>query len=73
VNDQLDQGRLRWRTNDETPPAGQYISSPYDHDARSSQRRGLTWIGYKVHLTERCDADLPHLIHQRGNHDGHHL
>jgi transposase len=53
---------LRWRTNEEAPPAGQYISSPYDHDARYSQKRGLTWIGYKIHLTESCDADLPHLI-----------
>lgn len=57
-----EQGQLRWRANDETPPAGQYISSPYDHDARYSQKRGMTWIGYKVHLTESCDADLPHLI-----------
>lgn len=57
-----EQETLRWRANDETPPAGQYISSPYDHDCRYSQKRGLTWIGYKVHLTESCDADLPHLI-----------
>jgi hypothetical protein len=47
---------------EEAPPPGQYISSPYDHDARYSQKRGLTWIGYKIHLTESCDADLPHLI-----------
>jgi len=57
-----EQETLRWRTNEETPPAGQYISSPYDHDCRYSQKRGLTWIGYKVHLTESCDPDLPHLI-----------
>jgi transposase len=57
-----DHGTLRWRVNDETPPAGQFISSPYDQDARYSQKRGLTWIGYKVHLSESCDADLPHLI-----------
>ncbi|NTV99737.1 MAG: transposase [Oscillochloris sp.] len=38
------------------------MSSPYDQDCRYSQKRGLTWIGYKVHLTESCDADLPHLI-----------
>jgi transposase len=57
-----DDATLRWRTNEEAPPAGQYISSPYDHDARYSQKRGLTWIGYKIHITESCDADLPHLI-----------
>jgi transposase len=47
-----DDATLRWRTNEEAPPAGQYISSPYDHDVRYSQKRGLTWIGYKIHLTE---------------------
>ena len=56
------QGRLRWRTNEETPPAGQFISSPYDLDARYSIKRGTSWIGYKLHLTEQCDADLPLLI-----------
>jgi hypothetical protein len=25
---------FRWRTNDETPPTGKYIGSPYDVDAR---------------------------------------
>jgi transposase len=55
-------GTLRWRTNEETPPAGQVISSPYDLDARYSIKRGTSWIGYKVHLTEQCDADLPLLI-----------
>lgn len=22
----------------------------------------MTWIGYKVHLTESCDEELPHLL-----------
>jgi transposase len=57
-----EQETLRWRTNEETPPAGEYISSPYDYDCRYSQKRGTTWIGYKIHLTESCDAELPHLI-----------
>lgn len=56
------QGNLRWRTNEEIPPAGQFISSPYDPDARYSQKRSTSWVGYKAHLTESCDADLPHLI-----------
>jgi transposase len=25
-------------------------------------KREVTWVGYKVHLTETCDEDLPHLI-----------
>jgi transposase len=37
-----DHGTLRWRITDETPPAGQFINSPYDQDARYSQKRGLT-------------------------------
>jgi transposase len=56
------QGTLRWRTSDEIPPAGRFISSPYDPDARYSQKRSTSWVGYKAHLTESCDADLPHLI-----------
>jgi hypothetical protein len=58
----IDHGTLCWRFDDETPPAGQFISSPYDKDARYSHKRGMTRIGYKVHLSERCHADLPHLI-----------
>jgi transposase len=27
-----------------------------------SVKRDTEWTGYKVHLTETCDADLPHLI-----------
>ena len=38
------------------------ISSPYDTDARYSTKRESSWVGYKVHLTETCDADAPHVI-----------
>lgn len=38
------------------------ISSPYDPDARWSKKRETTWTGYKVHLTETCEDDLPHLV-----------
>ena len=55
-------GTLRWRANDEIPPAGQFISSPYDLDARYSVKRDTSWVGYKIHLTEQCEADLPLLI-----------
>jgi transposase len=53
---------LRWRTNDEIPPSGQYLSSSYDQESCSSQKRSTSWVGYNVHLTERFDADLPHRI-----------
>ncbi len=38
------------------------IVSPYDTEARFSVKRGMEWIGYKVHFTETCDEELPHLI-----------
>jgi hypothetical protein len=37
------------------------ISSPYDTEARYSSKRSVDF-GYKVHLTETCDPDAPHLI-----------
>ncbi len=38
------------------------IVSPYDTEARFSVKCGMEWIGYKVHFTETCDDDMPHLI-----------
>ena len=53
---------LRWRTAEDLPPASLLISSPYDPDARYGKKRSTEWTGYKVHLTETCDDDTPHLI-----------
>ncbi len=30
--------------------------------SRYSTKRSVTWVGYKVHLTETCEQDTPHLI-----------
>jgi transposase len=57
-----DAGQLRWRTSQETPPSAQMICTPYDPEARFSQKRTTTWEGYKVHLTETCDPAQPRLI-----------
>lgn len=57
-----EQGELRWRDLCNTPPAGAVINSPYDPDALYAQKRETSWIGYKVHVTETCDDDTPHLI-----------
>jgi hypothetical protein len=38
------------------------IASPYDPDMHFAQKRSTTWIGYKVHVTETCDEERPHLI-----------
>lgn len=53
---------VRWREVKEMPAAAEQLTSPYDPDARYSTKRDIEWIGYKVHLTETCDADTPHLI-----------
>ena len=50
------------RALEDVPPAELNINSPYDPEARFSQKRSTTWIGYRVHLTETCDVDSPHLI-----------
>lgn len=47
---------------EDLPPAPLLISSPYDPETRYSKKRETEWTGYKVHLTETCDDDLPHLL-----------
>jgi transposase len=38
------------------PPGRARILSPYDTDARYSEKHGKSWLGYKVHLSETCTA-----------------
>jgi transposase len=57
-----EEGDLRWRDASNVPPAGQRLDSPYDPEAHYAQKRSTSWVGYKVHLTETCDDDSPHLI-----------
>jgi transposase len=45
-------------------PVSAWYRSPYDAEVRYGCKRDCDWIGYKVHLTECCDDDLPHLITQ---------
>ena len=52
---------IRWREVKEMPAPASLISSPYDSEARYSKKRETTWVGYKVHLTETCDPETPHL------------
>lgn len=54
---------VRWRTDEDGLPASaHFISSPYDVEAHYARKRTTSWVGYKVHLTETCDDDTPHLI-----------
>jgi transposase len=57
-----DPGQLRWREVKEMPSPADLISSPYDTEARYSTKRDMNWVGYKGHLTETCEKELPHLI-----------
>lgn len=57
-----EEGQLRWRQGSELPAAALLIQTPYDIEARYAIKRRTTWTGYKVHLTESCDEELPHLI-----------
>jgi len=54
----------RWRAVTDLASAGALIASPYDPEARWSTKRGVDWVGYKVHLTETCNPDTPHRIIQ---------
>lgn len=61
-NYQCSEGKLGWCSSENIPPAGLYISSSYDLDAHYSKKRTTSWVGFKVHLTEICEKDSPHLI-----------
>jgi transposase len=57
-----EEGHLRLRNNDSLPPAHLTLRSPYDPQAHIGRKGGFAWYGYKVHLSETCDAEYPHLI-----------
>jgi transposase len=56
------EGQVRLREPKDQPPAAEQIVSPYEDEARYATKRATRWVGYKVHVTETCDDDLPHLI-----------
>jgi transposase len=58
----VEEGKIRLRSNQRIPPASVLISSPYDPEARMSVKRETVWTGYKVHITETCDDEAPHLV-----------
>ncbi len=53
---------VRWREAADLPSSTLLICSPYDPDARFSQKRSKTWTGYKAHFTETCEDDAPQVI-----------
>ena len=56
------EGRVRLRNKDDVPPNAERHDSPYDPEVRYSTKRDLHWIGYKVHVTETCEDEQPHVI-----------
>jgi len=55
-------GVLRLRVAKDLPPPSIRFDSPYDPEAHYASKRSMNWTGYKVHLTETCDDETPHLI-----------
>jgi transposase len=53
---------VRLLDKQELPPAAAQITSPYELDARYTHNQRKEWVGYKIHLTETCEEDKPHLI-----------
>lgn len=55
-------GETVWREAGNLPPGVLMINSPYDIEARYAEKREMHWKGFKGHVTESCEPDLPHLI-----------
>ena len=55
-------GVVRWREPKNTPPGLIRLRTPHEPEARTGAKRDLGWSGYKVHLSETCEPDAPHLI-----------
>jgi transposase len=60
----LDEGQVKRRQPREMPPVSRWLRSPYDTEVRYGNKGDRTWIGYKVHCTETCAHDAPHVITQ---------
>ena len=56
-------GNVRFRRDEDgLPPGARRLESPHDPECRAAKRFGASWLGYKVHLTETCDAGAPSLL-----------
>jgi transposase len=54
--------KVLWRDKSDLPPGAKLICTPFDVEARYACKRDSAWTGYKVHLSESCDDNAPHLI-----------
>lgn len=53
---------FHWRAKAERPPSGDRVHTPYDPEATYTYKNSSGWLGYKVHFTETCEEDVPHVI-----------
>jgi len=60
----MDDERVKRRGPKEMPSGGEWIRSPYDPEVRYGRKRGWSWVGYKLHITEVSDPDQEHFITQ---------
>jgi transposase len=58
-----EQGQVKWRDGPRVE-AKERLISPYETQARVGCKGNMTWLGYRTHLTETCEADLPEVIVQ---------
>lgn len=44
------------------PAGGEVIETPHDPQVRMATKRQHSWLGFKAHITESCEDDLPAFI-----------
>jgi len=58
----LEDGKVHWRSDEDSPPPGSRIQSPYDEEARNRTKRDVNWTGFTAHFTETCDDGNPNVV-----------
>lgn len=51
---EVSKGQAKWRDGPQARQGEGLIRSPYDPEAQTGKKREVTWLGYKVHVTETC-------------------
>ena len=59
---EINEGQAQLIPANQLKPSGERFESPYDPESHFATKRTKDWRGYKVHFTEVCDDDCPHLI-----------
>ena len=59
---EIKEGKVCFLAAEKLAPVGERFDSPYDAEAKFGKKRSTSWQGYKVHLTETCGDESPHLV-----------